>query len=196
MWKNKLLNFVKDFDHPAWGFSHFTRVYELSLELAKTQQVKVDNEALYAAAYLHDIGAFKPYRQEGKDHSEVAVERCDEILNSIEFPSEKIPLVKDIIKTHMFYAKPGEIMESKVFHDADTLDFMGSIGITRILSIVGIDDWTPDLKSALKLIEKFRNELLSLLVIEKAQEIGRIRKREMDAFLDNLSNQTNYFDLI
>lgn len=193
MWKDKLLEIVKDFEHPAWGFSHFTRVYELSLELAKAQQVNVDDDALYAAAYLHDIGAFKPYSQKGKDHSDVAIENCDVILGFTDFPSEKIPLVKDIIKSHMFYVKPEDSIESKIFHDADTLDFMGSIGITRILSIVGIDDWTPDLNSAITLIEKFRNDLPLSLVTQKAKEIGLDRKREMDYFLKNLKNQTNQF---
>ena len=125
MWKEKLIEIVKDFEHPAWGLSHFTRVFELSLELAKVQQVNVDDEALYAAAYLHDIGAFEPYRQESKVHSDIAVENCDEILNSIEFPSEKIPLVKEIIKSNMFYAKLGVSIESKIFYDAILLIFWG-----------------------------------------------------------------------
>lgn len=196
MWKQKLLEISKKFEHPAWGFSHFTRVYKLSLELAKAQQANIDEEALYAAAYLHDIGAFESYRKEGKDHSDIAIENCEEILNSIEFPSGKIPLVKEIIKSHMFYANIGESIESIIFHDADTLDFMGTIGITRILSIVGIDDWTPDLQSAIKLIEKFNNELPHSLVTEKAKEIGHIRKKQMEAFLKSLANQTDQFESI
>ncbi len=193
MWKEKLIKMVKAFDHPAWGFSHFTRVLELSLELAKIQELEVDDEALYAAAYLHDIGAFEPYKQKAKDHSDVAIENCDDILGAIDFPSGKISLVKDIIKSHMFYVKPEHSIESKIFHDADTLDFMGSIGITRILSIVGIDDWTPDLNSAITLIEKFSNDLPLLLVTQKAKETGLDRKREMVYFLKNLKNQTNQF---
>jgi len=71
---------------------------------------------------------------------------------------------------------------------------MGTIGITRILSIVGIDDWTPDLKSAIKLIERFSKELSQSLVTKKAQEIGQIRKKEMEDFLKNLASQTNHYD--
>ena len=196
MWKEKIVELVKEFKHPAWGFSHFTRVYGLSIDLAKAQQVEVDNDALYAAAYLHDIGAFKPYRQKGKDHSDVAIENCDEILGSTDFPSNKIPLVKDIIKSHMFHVKPKDNIESKIFHDADTLDFMGTIGITRILSIVGKEDWTPDLESAIKLIQKFSKELPQSLVTKKAQEIGQVRKNEMEIFLKNLASQTNQFKSI
>ncbi|UCD00836.1 MAG: HD domain-containing protein [Promethearchaeota archaeon] len=196
MWKNKILDLVKDFKHPAWGFSHFSRIYELSLELAKTLQFEINKDALFAAAYLHDIGAFNPYRQKDKDHSDVAIENCNEILGSTDFPSEKIPLVKDIIKSHMFYAKPKDNIESKIFHDADTLDFMGSIGIARILSIVGKEDWTPDLQSAIKLIERFSKELPQSIVTENAKEIGKIRKKEMEQFLKNLANQTKQYDLI
>ncbi|MFX0020715.1 MAG: HD domain-containing protein [Candidatus Hermodarchaeota archaeon] len=193
MWKNKLLEMVKDFQHPAWGFNHFTRVFELSFELAQAEGIDLDEDAIFAAAYLHDIGAFEPYKQKGKDHSVVAIENCDAILASINYPSVKISLVKDIIKSHMFYVKPENNIESKIFHDADTLDFMGAMGISRILSIVGIDDWTPDLKSAVKLIEKFSNELVHSLVTKKGKEIGLIRKEEMEDFLKKLKNQTNQF---
>ncbi len=196
MWKQKLLELVKDFKHSAWGFSHFTRIFELSLELGRAEQFEIDSEALFAAAYLHDIGAFEPYSQKNEDHSDVAIENCDAILKSIDFPAEKNQLVKDIIKSHMFYAKPVNNLESKIFHDADTLDFMGTIGITRILSIIGKEDWTPDLDSAIKLIKKFCTELQSSLVTHTAQKIGRVRKKEMEEFLKNLAEETNHYELL
>jgi len=196
MWKEKLLEIVKDFKHTAWGFSHFTRIFELSLELAKAEQFEIDSDALYAAAYLHDIGAFEPYSQKGKDHSDVAIENCDKILNSIHFPIDKNQLVKDMIKSHMFYATPVNSLESKIFHDADTLDFMGTIGITRILSIVGKEDWTPDIESAIKLIKKFSVELPITLVTNAAQKIGEVRKKEMEEFLKNLAEETNQYEFL
>ena len=196
MWKSKLLEFVKHFTHPAWGTTHFQRVYELAIVLVEKQNLDVDRDSLFAAAYLHDIGAFEPYRQEGKDHSEVAIENCSEILLSIGFPEDKIDLVKDIIKSHMFYAKPSNIKESIIFHDADTLDFMGTIGISRILAIVGKEDWTPDLKSAIFLIQKFYDELPLQLYTTTAKEICNERMSEMKDFLTKLSQQTNNFELI
>ncbi|MBY8986536.1 MAG: HD domain-containing protein [Candidatus Lokiarchaeota archaeon] len=196
MWKSKLLEFVKNFTHPAWGLTHFQRVYELAIKLVETQNLDVDRDTIFAAAYLHDIGAFDPYRQEGKDHSEVAVERCSEILLSIGFPESKIDLVKDIIKGHMFNVKPSEIKESLILHDADTLDFMGTIGISRILAIVGIEDWTPDLKSAIFLIQKFHDELPLQLYTTAAKELSIDRTNEMKNFLDNLAQQTNKFELV
>ena len=196
MWKDVIFDLVKEFKHPAWGISHFTRVYKLSLELVKAEQYEIDMDALYAAAYLHDIGAFKPYSQKGKDHSDVAIDNCDVILESTDFPQDKIPLVKVIIKSHMFYATPVNNLESKIFHDADTLDFMGTIGITRILSIVGKEDWTPDLESAIKLIKKFSAELPNSLVTNVAQKIGKLRKKEMEVFLKNLAEETNKLEFL
>ncbi|MFX0047645.1 MAG: HD domain-containing protein [Candidatus Hermodarchaeota archaeon] len=193
MWKSKLIEFANKFDHPAWGKSHFKRIYELSKKLASLQGVDYDDDSLLAAAYLHDIGAFEPYSKKGEDHSSIAVKESEEILLSIDFPREKIPLVKDIIKGHMFYSKPSEYIESKIFHDADTLDFLGIIGITRLLATVGKEDWTADLNSAVKLIQKFYNDLPPKLVTTEAKKICEKRQSEMEYFLENLSQQTNNF---
>jgi len=196
MWKSKLLELVEPFKHPAWGEKHFERVYELSIQLANMQNADIDEDSLFAAAYLHDIGAFDPYSKKGQDHSEIAVNVSEKILLSINFPKEKIALVKDIIISHMFYAKPSDHIESIIFHDADTLDFLGAIGIARLLAIVGKEDWTPDLKSAIKLIQKFYNELPPKLITLEAKKICEKRKSEMEDFLENLSQQTDSFNLL
>jgi len=96
----------------------------------------------------------------------------------------------------MFYSKLGESIESKIFHDADTLDFLGIIGITRILSIVGKEDWTPNLKSAVDLIEKFSKDLPQNLYTDPAKEMGKSRQKEMLEYLDKLGNETNKLVLI
>ncbi len=194
MWKSELLELVKRFIHPAWGITHFERIYELSIQLAEMANTDIDEDSLLAAAYLHDIGAFDPYSQKGKDHSEIAVIESEKILISMDFPEEKISLVKDIIKSHMFYTTPSDHMEAIIFHDADTLDFLGTIGITRLLAIVGKEDWTPDLKSAIKLIQKFYNELPSKLITLEAKKICEKRRTEMEDFLENLSQQTDNFN--
>ncbi|SFM88422.1 HD domain-containing protein [Thermodesulforhabdus norvegica] len=191
MWKQEILSFVEKFEHPAWGVSHFKRVYELSLHLAELQGMKVDEECLFAAAYLHDIGAFEPYKQSGVDHAERSALIADEILASVGFPMEKTPLVKEIIRGHMFYVDPVDRNEVILFHDADTLEFMGWVGIARLLSIVGLDDWTPDLASAVKLIERFSRELPDRLYTPQAKEMGQTRQAEMLIFLTGLSDETS-----
>ena len=195
MWKDYLANYTSEFQHPAWGTSHFIRVYELSKELAREHEF-VDLDCILAAAYLHDIGAFHPYKVCGVDHAERSVDLAENILLSADFPVEKISIVQDIIKGHMFYAIPSDRIEAIIFHDADTLEFMGSIGIARILSIIGIDDWTPDMKSAIRLIEQYSLELPEKLHTQMAKEIGEQRRLEMISFLHALSLQTNNLTII
>ena len=71
------------------------------------------------------------------------------------FPTQHLQLVIG----HMFYASPPSLMEAIIFHNADTLDCMGAIGVARLLSIVEIAEWTPDLTSALKLIQRLCRDL-------------------------------------
>lgn len=196
MWKQKLVEFVKQFEHPAWGINHYNRIYELSLELAQKQNMKVDKDVLFAASMLHDIGAFEQYANEDVEHDVRSVELLEEIILPMGFPKEKIDLVKDAMTTHMFYEIPSSNEESIVFHDADTLDFMGCIGITRILSIIGKDDWTPDLKTAIELIIQFSDELYDRLVTPLAKEIGKVRQNEMKDFIKQLENEIGGLELL
>jgi HD superfamily phosphodiesterase len=93
-------------------------------------------------------------------------------------------------------ANPTSSVEAVLFHDADTLDFMGAIGIARLLSIVGLDDWTPDLSSAVKLIQRFTQELPEKLHTSQAKEMGEVRQAEMAAYLAALSSETNGLEFL
>ncbi|MGQ9780576.1 MAG: HD domain-containing protein [Bacillota bacterium] len=196
MWREDLLLFLRGFPHPAWGPAHSQRVYELSLHLAGQRGRPVDEDSLFAAAYLHDLGTFAPYRREGMDHAESSARAAEEILLGMGFPAEKIPTVAEIIRGHMFYARPVPREEAVVFHDADVLEFMGAIGVARILSIVGLDDWTPDLPSAVALVARFAEELPAKLLTPEAQEMGRARRAEMLAYLDSLRRDTRGLEVL
>jgi uncharacterized protein len=196
MWKEKLIQFGETCNHPAWGVAHFKRVYDLSLEIATQEGVVVNQDALFAAAYLHDMGAFPPYKRTDIDHAVSSEYHYSSYLHDIGFPKAEIPLVGEIIRGHMFYSKPGHSPESRVFHDADTLDFMGAIGIARMLSIVGIDDWTPDLQSAIALIEKFTKDLPHSLHYASSKAIGKERLFEMQLFLEALMKETENGEVV
>src|SRR5271157_4130279 len=189
MWQEKLTFVVgRTCIHPAWGMPHFARVYETAQQLTAAENHPADDDVLLAAGYLHDIGAFEPYRLEGVDHAEQSAVACEEILGAIGFPSEKISLVQDAIRGHMFYSQPADEWEAIVLHDADTLDFLGMVGIMRIFAIVGRDDWAPDLPSAVRRIQKFMQDLPGALHTETAREWGEQRKGEMEEFLRKLAD--------
>lgn len=191
-WQQELTRLTSTFQHPAWGESHSRRVYELATELAQGGET-LDLDALWAAARIHDAGAFPAYRVEGVGHAERSCQVATELLVAAGFPGERVPLVQEIIRGHMFDAEPGASREAVLFHDADTLDFMGAVGVMRMLSIVGLDDWTPDLPAAVGLIRRFSRELPGRLVTPAAREMGRVRQAEMEAFLAAVAGETDGF---
>ncbi len=172
-WQQRLVDICEEHPHPAWGPAHVRSVLALSTELASTEGLDVDTDALFAAAYLHDLGAHAPYSVEGEDHAEVSVKVARDILADTDFPAEQIPLVAEIIAGHMFYAEPGSSAEARVFHDADVLEFLGAIGCARMISVVGIDDWTPDLPTAVGLLRQFAEELPESLVTDTAIKMAK-----------------------
>jgi uncharacterized protein len=190
MWKQELDALLEGFDHPAWGYAHCRRVYATCLKLAEDERTAVDTDALLAASRVHDLGAFPPYRREGVDHADRSAQVAAELLPGCGFPAAKIPLVQAIISGHMFYRDPGGAPEAVIFHDADVLDFMGWVGITRLLAVTGLDDWAPNLGSAVELIRKFSRELLDRLYLAASREIGRGRREEMAVFLTGLGAET------
>lgn len=196
MWRDYILVFAEKFEHPAWGFNHSNRIYKMAMDIAEVEGLVIDEDIIFAAAYIHDMGAFEPYKKPDVDHAERSAQLTEETLNNLKFPAEKIKQVKDVIGYHMFYSEVGPSSEAVIFRDADILDFMGIIGITRILSIVGKDEWTPNLEIAVELIQKFSEELLEKLVTTEAYRIGTIRKSEMDDFLDRLSLQTDDLEFL
>ena len=63
---------LKHFKNPAWGYSHCERDYALARELAAIDKVTLDDDVLFAAAYLHDMAAFAPWEKPDEDHADVA----------------------------------------------------------------------------------------------------------------------------
>ncbi|MGA1498640.1 MAG: HD domain-containing protein, partial [Steroidobacteraceae bacterium] len=135
-WKQAVYDFVsQNLQHTAWGLQHSERDYVLALSLARQEGLSVDLDVLFAAAFLHDMGAFTPYSDRGSDHSQVSAEAMAGILEPAGFPMEKLPLVQGAALAHMYYSPVPDEPHAQVLHDADTLNFLGSVGIMRILSL-------------------------------------------------------------
>ncbi|MFH1564784.1 MAG: HD domain-containing protein [bacterium] len=177
--------------HPAWGIAHCGRVEELAKEIARKEGKDIDVACLRVAALLHDFGAYPKYRKEGIDHAERSVEVAEEELQKRAFAEDKVRLVKTIIAGHMFYSEPDKtILEAVVFHDADILDFLGMIGIARVYSIIGIDDWAKNMTEAYDLLWKFKNELPAKIITQTAKNLADERVSEMDTFFTKLDSET------
>jgi len=192
-WRKALCAFAEtNLKHTAWGYEHSKRDYLLASDLARDERIDIDDDVLFAAAMLHDVGGFAPYAIEKVDHALRSTQVSDELLKPTGFPMSKSEAVKKAILTHSYYAtdKP-ETAEARVLHDADTLDFLGHIGAVRIFSIVGKEDGFPTMASAFALLEKFRGSLANKVYGGTAtQRRARERTAELGTLLATLKTQS------
>jgi hypothetical protein len=152
-WRKAVQQFVAaNMKHPAWGLSHSMRDYDLAKELAQADQVTLDDDVLYAAAYLHDVAAFAPFRKSGVDHQDEAARLVEALLADTGFPMSKLEAVRGAIRTHM-YARDPVGPEAIYLHDADALDWLGAIGVARAFGLVDPKGGNPDGPEAVKGLE-------------------------------------------
>ena len=128
--ENYMKSCVKETAHDR---EHIYRVLGNCIKIAENE-TNVDYDILLAAALLHDIG------RDGKKkkHNEVGAEMAEKFLKTIDFPQEKVVTVCDAIRTHNneSYGKQAST-EAKILYDADKLDAVGIMGISRSLMGVG-----------------------------------------------------------
>ena len=192
-WRLSVRQFaVEHLRNPAWGFSHSVRDYELARSLAAEDHVSLDDDVLYAAAYLHDIAAFAPYEKAGVDHADRAAELVGMLLAESGFPMTKIDAVRGAIRTHMFDRKP-EAPEAVYLHDADALDWLGAIGVARIFALVDPNGGAPDGPAALKMLKDNLQEVPPGIVSHAAHVRSGALIRELEEFLSALGRETAAF---
>lgn len=188
-WKQKIYRFARQkLLHPAWGWSHSERNYALAMELAAKEGLTVDPDILFAAAFTHDVGAIGKYQKDGVDHAVRSVELATPLLLEAGFPERKLTMVHEVILGHMHDKEPGRSNEAVLLHDADTLDFLGTIGVARRLSVTG--DAT-DYVGGLARIREFSERLPTRLITASAKRMAPSRVAEMRQFLDQLSAETS-----
>jgi HD superfamily phosphodiesterase len=181
---------LSHFKNPAWGYSHCLRDYALARELAAADHVVLDDDVLYAAAYLHDMAAFPPWEDVKVDHSDVGARLVDTVLKGTGFPMEKIDAVRGAIRTHMYYRDPiGP--EALYLHDADALDWLGAIGVARIMALVDPHGGNPDAPKAVAMLTDNLNKVPSRVLSPAGRARVPERKAELEKFLSDLKRETD-----
>jgi hypothetical protein len=190
-WRTAVRQFAEaNLKHPAWGASHSLRDYELAKELAAADKVTLDDDVLYAAAWLHDVAAFPAFRKEGVDHQDEAARIIDSLLADTGFPMARIDAVRGAIRTHMYPRDPVG-PEALYVHDADALDWLGAIGVARIFGIVDPAGGAPTGPDAAARLEKQLREVPPRILSKAGQARATQRVRELEEFLRTLRAQTS-----
>lgn len=190
-WKVKLNEFaVKHVVHQSWGYPHAERNFHNTLMLARAEKIEVDEDILMAAAFLHDLGGLPPYELEGVDHGVRSAEIGIPLLISWGFPESKTELVKEIIIGHVYYGPQPAHPVARLFRDADILDFLGAIGISRILAANLELGSKPAIENSIKTLVKLMEKLPPELASKTAKAEAKKRVKEMMSFVKTLKTYT------
>src|SRR5271169_3119145 len=141
-YREAIADYIRINANPPDKFSHQPRLYRLARMLA--DNASFDDDVVFAAAWLHDLGVFighrpdDPARLAAWDHVAYVFEKGPMLLKQFGFPEEKIPTVLEVIRTHLPSAEP-TIFEGVLLRDADLLEQLGAVAILRTVSKVGRD---------------------------------------------------------
>ena len=130
------------------GFDHVERVLRMAKLISEKEGG--DIETIEAAALLHDIARAKENNMNNLDHGEEGAKMAENYLRKINFTKSKIKNIIHCIAVHRFSrGKKAETKEAKIIQDADRLDALGAIIITRVLAYNGLHKipiYDPDIK--------------------------------------------------
>jgi uncharacterized protein len=194
--------YLRNEANPTYKFSHQPRLYALTQHIATltTPLPTYDDDIVYAAAYLHDLGVFIGHRPEDPaslatwDHIAYACDRAPAILTSMRFPAEKIPAVLACIREHLPTATP-LTFEATLLRDADILEQLGAIGILRTAAKLGSDTRFHRLSDVRSSLRRTLDTLPPHISLEATRTLAAPRIAAIEAFLTALDIEAgNHLD--
>lgn len=151
-WEPRFIDYISSFlnnhNDASHDLGHFRRVYHTAKQIANGEQEPVDLLVILAAAYFHDIVSLPKNHPDNKMSSRYAAKKAKEILQEMNFPSEKIEPICHAIATHSYSSglQP-ETIEAKIIQDADRMESLGALGAMRAFYVsgrIGREPFDPD----------------------------------------------------
>ena len=120
----------------AHDINHIKRVVNSAKKLAKAEQA--DMNIVVPAAWLHDCVSFPKSHPDNKRASVLAGEKAIKFLTSIGYPEQYYEEIAHAIAAHSYSAKiKTETLAAEIVQDADRLDGLGAIGVSRCMLVAG-----------------------------------------------------------
>lgn len=193
MYRTQLEALLKQEARPTDKFGHQPRLYALARMVG--EGLVYDDDVVFAAAYLHDLGVFIGHRPEEPEllscwnHVVYTLDKIPAILTGIGFPSEKIPFVLEAIRTH----QPHDLAsteEAIILRDADILEQLGAIGILRAVAKVGRDSRYSTFTPAIAFLERNLATLPAQIRLESTRRLAAPKIGLLRAFLDGVRSES------
>lgn len=186
-YRESLTAYIRAQARPVDKYGHQPRLYHLTRQIGAG--LTYDDDVVFAAAWLHDLGVFVGHRPEEAtalakwDCVAYAMQKAPAVLHEHGFPEAKIPAVVEAIRTHQPQAEP-TTLEGMILRDADILEQLGAVGAMRMLCKVGRDTRYHTFEQALKVLRQALRDLPGRLRLEPSLQLSEPRLRVLEAFLN------------
>lgn len=186
----------------AHDFLHFQRVVNTAKRLCREHQG--DLNIVLPAAWLHDLVSLPKDHPDRSKASYFSAQAAIDYLKSVGYPDSFLDPIFHAIESHSFSANMAPLtLEAKIVQDADRLDALGAIGISRCFAVGGMlnraiysgDDpfcehRIPD--DSRYTIDHFYSKLFSIaktLQTDSGKAEGEKRVQAMKAYLRQLESE-------
>lgn len=186
------MDYIREQAKPVDKFSHQVRLYELTREIGADQSY--DDDVVFAAVWLHDLGVFIGHRPENPaelarwDCVAYAMKQAPGILQRLGFPTGKILAVVEVIRTHQPQEEP-TMIEGVIVRDADILEQLGAVAILRTVSKIGRDTRFQTFPDALRVLHKNAHTLPGRLRLPRSRALAEARVRTLRSFLESAQSE-------
>jgi uncharacterized protein len=192
--RSSLAEYVGSQALPVDKLGHQPRLYALTRLVGRG--LAYDDDVVYAAVWLHDLGVFIGHRPEDPvalsrwDNVAYAMKQAPAALLQVGFPTTKVAQVVEAIRTHQPHLSPSSI-EGMILRDADILEQLGAIGILRVVAKIGRDTRYSTFTDAAVTLRKALAELPGKLHFDTAKTLAGPRIALLEAFLQELDQEAH-----
>jgi uncharacterized protein len=186
----------------AHDLSHIKRVVKSGMEMGKMENANLD--VIFPACWLHDCVNVPKTSKNRSLGSKFSAERAIEFLKEIGYSPMLLDEIHHAILAHSFSANiETKTLEAKIVQDADRLDALGALGISRCLMysaganrpLYNVDDPFADnreLDDADNAIDHFYTKLGTLpstMKTKSGRDIADQRWEYMKGFISQLKSE-------
>ena len=176
------------------GEGHIRRVIKNAMALANSYP-EADRQLLFIAAALHDCGQREQIENKGLHHASVGADKARAWLLSQGCRPDFADGVSRTIAAHSspeLAAKEG--LEAKLLFDADKLDMVGAVGLSRAL-MYALDEneplYSPSGESFYSVAQSDLEFVKRSLFTPEARRMADDRMKISESFLQSLKTETN-----
>ena len=192
-WRQSVEQYIRAEARPVDKFSHQPRLYALATQIG--QGLDFDDDIVFAAAWMHDLGVFIGHRPEDPvqlaawNHIPYTIERSRDLLASWGFPLAKLDGVEAAIRTHLPDSQPEQI-EAVLLHDADILEQLGAVGAFRAISKIGRDTRYATFSSVIPVLKYAVEMLPDRLLLPAARRLASPRVHMLQVLIASYQEET------